>query len=91
MDDNIDDLVEEILANWIRVSEGNVILKELEEKQNIICGQMISTLQEKAPELIPVFEDYQSALMGKEVEEDKAIYLQGAKDLVYLFKKIGVL
>lgn len=96
MNEKIDDLVEQLLADlmdirWIRISEGNGILKELESKQNIICVQMMSALNKKAPELISVFEDYQSAFMEKEAEEDRAIYIQGAKDLVYLFKKIGVL
>lgn len=95
MEEETNDFVEQLLDDlmdicWIRVNEGNEMLKELERKQNIICAQMISALNLKAPELIPIFEDYQSAFMGKEIEEDRAIYIQGAKDLIYLFKKIGV-
>lgn len=96
MKEKTDDLVEQLLADlmdacWIRINEGNEMLKELDSKQNIKCDQMTSVLKEKAPELIPVFDDYQSAFMEKEAEEDRAIYIQGAKDLVYLFKKIGVI
>lgn len=95
MDQKNDELEKRLLAEimdacWIQINEGNEILKELENKHNIICSQMMSVLNEKAPELIPVFEGYQNALMEKEIEEDQAIYIQGAKDLVCLFKKIGI-
>ncbi len=75
---------------WVRVQDGAEDILELKREQDFRYEKIGNAMKDLL-DLSTLLEDFIEAAIIREIEKDKLIYEQGAKDIIFLMKRVEIL